>query len=204
MIQPVMITCPGREEKLSETLASLCASDWPVTECAVIVRLDDSQAERRQERQEQNARAALRLGYDSGAPYVMFLEDDLEFNRHIWHNLTRWDPLHRGVLDMGSLYNPNIHMIETDDVENWTIADPGSVYGSQAYVLSRRAVDYVTQRWAEVLAMQDIKISRLVAQMGSPIYYHYPSLVQHTGTVSAWGTNYFHTARDFKADWRSS
>jgi hypothetical protein len=49
--------------------------------------------------------------------------------------------------------------------------------------------------------MQDIKMSRLAAKIGKPIYYHSPSLVQHVGQASVWGGS-FHQSADFDADWR--
>ena len=43
-------------------------------------------------------------------------------------------------------------------------------------------------------------LTRLVA-LRWPLYYHAPSLVQHTGRISTWGGGGFHTARDFVEDW---
>src|SRR5688572_19319434 len=98
-IVPVMITCPDREKVCQQTLENLAATDWPA-ENRVLLSMDSSQAERRQERQEQNSLHALRLGLqfiaekfskpEQARSYILFLEDDLEFNAHLYHNLTSW------------------------------------------------------------------------------------------------------------------
>ena len=48
--------------------------------------------------------------------------------------------------------------------------------------------------------MQSARLATLSAQYapGAPIYYHTPSLVEHTGVQSAWGAAY-HRAVDFGA-----
>ena len=51
--------------------------------------------------------------------------------------------------------------------------------------------------------MQDIKISRLAAQLDEPIFYHVPSLVQHVGKRSTWGGK-FHFAADYDPLWKHS
>jgi glycosyltransferase involved in cell wall biosynthesis len=199
-ITPVMITCPGREAMLTQTLAQ-----WGTSDCAAalglpVVLVDDSTAERKQERQEQNALKALRKGLETDVEFILFLEDDLEFNAHLGHNLARWAPLTRGEFGMAGLYNPNIHAEgaarRRNFAEHWFEADPEGVYGSQAFLFSRACAQFVADHWTEIAGMQDIKMSRLAAKGGWKIFYHTPSLVQHVGKQSAWGGQ-FHQAADY-------
>ena len=83
------------------------------------------------------------------------------------------------------------------DGEHWFIADPDAVYGSQAYLLTNDCAQYVVEHWSECSGMQDIKMSRLTAASGRAIYFHAPSLVQHEGRTSSWGTDYFHQTADY-------
>ncbi len=89
------------------------------------------------------------------------------------------------------------------DVQNHArIVDANSVFGSQAFLISRTALAYIVQHWHEVGGMQDIKISRLAGRWKMPVLYHVPSLVQHVGGKSVWG-GHFHQARDFDPYWKA-
>lgn len=208
----VMITCDQRRKVRVRTVDSMAATDWYA---AVLINYDTSAAARLQERQTANSLAALQAGLryleeqrtmkqgvPEGGEFIVFLEDDLEFNRFLEHNLQVWPALDLPKFGMGSLYNPNIRELERNNAQDWFRADPEAVYGSQAYVLSRACAEYIVEHWAEVPGMQDIKMSRLAAQGGWEIYYHSPSLVQHVGEVSVWG-GHFHQTADFDALWKS-
>jgi hypothetical protein len=196
-----MLSCPEREAIRAQTIANLAATDWP---SAPVVELDQSAAGRRQERQEQTALRMLQRAIIDRPEYTLFLEDDLQFNRHLCHNLERWHPLRAteaGLPFFGSLYNPTIGELERNERQAYFIANPECVYGSQAFLLSLETARYVVDHWSEIAGMQDIKISRLAARL-SPVYYHTPSLVQHVGYSSTWGGHY-HFTHDFKADWKA-
>jgi len=196
-----MLSCAARDEVRAATLARLSATDW-VGE--VVVVLDEATAERAQDRQEQTARRLLERAAADGVGFVLFLEDDLEFNAHLRHNLTHWHPLHAAGPDghlMASLYDPGVAAIESDPERAFSIAHPDLVYGSQALVLSRATLAVVLAGWERVEGMQDIKISRLAAAVG-PIHYHRPSLVQHVTAASTWGGPQ-HWADDFSPSWRA-
>jgi hypothetical protein len=194
-IAAVVITCPGREAQCRATIDALHQTDWSET-WPVILSTDSLLDGSRQHRQQLNALQALRACVELAADFILFLEDDLEFNAHIGHNLARWPPLRKGALGMGSLYNPTIREIERSEREHWFRADPGAVYGSQAYLFSVETARYIAGHWHEVEGMQDIKMSRLAAKGGWAIYYYAPSLVQHVGRESTWGGGY-HYAPDF-------
>lgn len=183
------------------TLERLGKTDWAAD---VVVVMDESRSERSQERQEQTARGLLVQAVADGAGFVLFLEDDLDFNRHLRHNLERWHPLLEGDSDrylVASLYNPGLYTTGWNRDRALCVAHPMGVFGSQAFLLSRRTVRHVLARWESVRGAQDIKISRLGGDV-SAMFYHRPSLVQHVGARSTWGGNY-HWARDYSGSWRA-
>lgn len=200
-IATVVITCPGREELCRATIDTLRAAAWP-DDWPVIVSEDEAGEGTRQHRQQMNAHAGLAAGVALQSDFIMFLEDDLAFNAHLGHNLTRWRPVCERWVGMASLYNPTIREAERRPAEHWFLADPGAVYGSQAYLFSLDTARYIAEHWHEIEGMQDIKMSRLAARGGWRIYYHAPSLVQHVGLESTWGGGY-HYAPDFDPQFRA-
>jgi hypothetical protein len=219
-IAGVMITCPGREAELAATLADLRACEVLADGHQALrlhIQLDETTFERRQERQEHNSLAALTTGLNRfpDADVLLFFEDDIIFNRHLNHNLQRWSPLRSAECGMrsaelgphcmvfGSLYDPNVREMRCNAAENYFVADPDSVYGSQAFVMSRAMAKHFVENWWDVEGMQDIKMSRLAALLG-PIYYHTPSLVQHVGVVSTWTDDArFHDTKSFNRDFKA-
>lgn len=198
-IAAVMISCTERAEMRSITLNNLARTDWgdePVT-----VQSDHETHENHRERQVECALLALKAMIRTKADYFLFLEDDLDFNRYIRHNLQQWEPVRKGTVTLASLYNPRVHDLGCDIRCQARIVDPRSVFGSQAFLLSRHTANYIVRRWEEVHGMQDIRMSRLAACLGKPLLYHAPSLVQHIGQVSVWGGG-FHQAFDFDPDWQ--
>ncbi|MEO0248443.1 MAG: hypothetical protein ABIN58_02645 [candidate division WOR-3 bacterium] len=200
-IAAYVMSCPDREEIRLQTLLNLAATDWGEEP---YVEIDDTSCVRRQERQEITARKTLEKACADAPDFILFLEDDLQFNRYLRHNLTHWAPLcetdPRSHF-FASLYNPTVLALETHHDGAFFRAHPESVYGSQAFLLSLPTARYIVERWDEVPGMQDIKMSRLASRR-CPIFYHAPSMVQHLGERSAWGGHY-HMARDFAADWKA-
>lgn len=200
-IKAYILSCPDREEVRRQTIENLRLTDWGDEP---EIEIDQTTFERRQERQEKTALALLRRAAAQSTGLILFLEDDLDFNRNLRHNLLHWYPLLKNPASghfFASLYNPNIRSLVRSPQNAFFVADPNSVYGSQAFVLSASTAAYITEHWADVIGMQDIKMSRLAARV-CPIYYHAPSLVQHTGRISVWGGQ-FHAANDFDPEWRN-
>lgn len=196
-----MLSCSARDDVRVGTLRRLGETDWAAE--AVVV-LDEADAGRPQARQVVTSERLLRKAAADGTEFVLFVEDDLDFNRHLRHNLDHWHPLviaHPDYHFMASLYNPNVGALEISDDLAYAIANPELVYGSQAFLLSRATVQHVLAHWREVGGGQDIKISRIAATSG-PIYYHRPSLVQHMPVPSTWGGR-SHSAIDFSPAWRA-
>jgi hypothetical protein len=196
-----ILSCPEREELRNQTVANLRATDW---DSDPEIEIDQTTCERRQERQERTALRLLERAVADGPGFILFLEDDLIFNRHLKHNLHHWVPLIGAPPErhfFASIYNPTVRPLSLNPQYSFFVADPNTVYGSQAFLLSLATARYITEHWSEVIGMQDTKMSRLAARV-STIYYHTPSLVQHVGVKSAWGGG-FHSANDFSADWEA-
>lgn len=200
-IEISMISCGARRALLERTLASLRASDWG--DRPVHIQIDSSPDPSPKVRQTDTALAALQAALRAPATHVLFLEDDLIFNRHLAHNLANWPPIANGVAVFASIYNPGIRPLACSFRENFSLCSPESCFGSQAFIIARDALKYIIEHWNEVDGMQDIRISRLAARLQSPMFFYSPSLVQHVGVESVWGGG-FHQARDFDPDWKAA
>ena len=196
----VMISCVERDPVRQQTLKNLAATDWG--DLPLQIQMDRSDAEDHVQRQTDNALEALRRALDTRADYLLFLEDDLEFNRYIRHNLEHWLPLRRGEIVLGGLYNPRLQEIGCDVKNRSRIVSTQVVYGSQALIISRPGVKHIIEHWNEARGMGDIRIPRLVGRKGAHAVYHAPSLVQHVGRKSIIGVG-FHRAADFDPDWKA-
>ncbi len=199
-IQAVMISCPERNEIRARTLDSLRQTDWREP---VRVEMDESKDTNYRRRQTRCAFRALTRGLEANADFILFLEDDLEFNRHLRHNLLHWSPLRTRTVGLASLYNPHAHELACDVTHRARMVAPKDVFGSQAFLISRPALELIIRDWGRVSGMQDIRISRLAGRLCPAVFYHAPSLVQHVGQRSVWGGR-FHQARDFDPDWKAA
>ena len=199
-IQAVMISCHERNRLREQTLHNLSQTDWD--HALVHVQIDPGTGEDFQRRQTRCARLALEQGFASGADFVLFLEDDLDFNRHLHHNLLTWPPIHSRLACLASLYNPNIRELACDVPNRSRLVAPTCVFGSQALLISNKAVAHILRHWNSIRGMQDIRISRLAGRLQTVVFYHAPSLVQHLGKKSLWGGTY-HLAKDFDPEWKA-
>jgi hypothetical protein len=195
-----MITCPEREDARKATLASLAASDWPDLPLQVLVDLEKTSD--RVERICRQILHAMQQFLDHTAEYLLLLEDDLSFNRYLRHNVEHWRPYRRREITLAGLYNPGLREIAFDLASHAVAIDPESRFGSQALILSRPTVEHLVSAWNSVKVAAGMRLIFLAAQLGRPLYYHAPSLVQHRQLPSTWGGN-GHQAPDFDADWRA-
>jgi hypothetical protein len=195
-----MITCPERDETRQETLASLSASDWPDLPLQVLA--DPEKTRDRIERISRQILHALQQFLDHSARYLLLLEDDLIFNSHLRHNVERWRPYRDHEITLAGLYNPGLKEIAFDVAGNAVAVDPKSMFGRQALLLSRAFVKHAVSAWSTHNTAADRRLAFLAAQLGRPLYYHAPSLVQHRQVPSTWGGT-ANQARDFDPDWRA-
>ena len=198
-IRAFLFSCAPRAVLRAQTLAGLRGTDW---RDEVTVVLDTSTAVRKQERVTETALRLVHLALaQTDWDYLLFLEDDLAFNRHLRHNLLSWRPLQQGGVQLAGLYNPGVRSLRDLNSLHYFVADPNAVYGSQAFLIERGCARFLVDHFHEVEGMQDIRFPLLAARRG-PIFYHAPSLVQHVGVESVWGGP-FHQAADFDPEFRN-
>lgn len=196
-----MISCHEREAVRTETLQRLTQTDWGTR--PVQVQIDPQRFPSKWDSQAHNIWLALQGALKTDAEFFLFLEDDLQFNRHLRHNLEAWSPMRRRKLTLASLCNRGGYALACDVKHNLTVAYPKSIEGSQAFVLSRSATQYILDHWKEERVPFDLRAPRLAARLGHPIYYHAPSLVQHVGHQSTFGGLDFKSAVDFDPEWKT-
>ena len=204
-IDAFILTCPLRKRALEATLASLNASDWPHAPTIVCDR-EYGEGYDLRAAQSLNALELLKKASERNADYLLFLEDDVTLNAHIYHNMIHWAPIKLGFLFFGSLYNPGVLGFANAGESvfwkaNYFIADPRHAYGSQALVLSRSLVKECVERWHCFEGMQDIRIATIAGLFSRTMYYHLPSLVQHRTTPSTWGGQ-AHSTREFDPEFK--
>jgi ADP-heptose:LPS heptosyltransferase len=198
-ISTVMISCPEREELRRRTLANLSATDWDGQ--LRHVEIDTGHGRAYRKRQTACAYRALKRAVELKTEYILFLEDDLDFNRHLQHNLLHWPLLRNREVTLASLYNPGVQETACDAANRARIVAPRRVFGSQAFIISHEAARYFVRHWNDTDGMQDLRMAKLAGRIGRPLFYHAPSLVQHIGKESVFGGG-FHQALDFDRHWR--
>lgn len=203
MISAVMISCEHRQSIRRQTIENLYSTDW---EWKVDIILDKDyigsklyEDTPKTQRQTIASYHALKVAIAKNNPWVIFMEDDLIYNKHIAHNIINWEPISNYSLNFGSLYTPNGNRCSLEEGEYWYKADCLRLYGSQCYIMSIDAAQWIVDHWENEIGMQDIKMTRL--SRGKPIFYHSPSLVQHRDTPSVWG-GISHQAHDFDEHWK--
>jgi hypothetical protein len=195
-----MITCAERRETCRMTLASLAGTDWPDLSLKILV--DPETAGDRRDRISQQVLRAMQQFLDESTHYLFLLEDDLIFNRHLRHNLERWRPFSQHNLGVGGLYNPGLRELAFDIVGRAVAVAPPDAFGTQALLLSRPTVIHATAEWGSLRAPADLRLMHLAGQLGQPVYYHTPSLVQHRQQPSL-SEGRKHKAADFDLDWQA-
>jgi hypothetical protein len=196
-----MASCSARDEVRQRTIASLSATDWKGT---LTVVFDDPSKRNPLERNNELLRRILRRAAKADEIFL-FLEDDLDFNRHLLHNLSAWVPLQRLLPDghfFASLCNMGIPLLKSFPELAYSEAFPAAAVGSHAFVISQTTARYLLTCWGvESGPRADVRILRLAARVG-PLFYHLPSLVQHVGIHSLCG-GLFQESADFDKDWKS-
>jgi putative component of toxin-antitoxin plasmid stabilization module len=196
----IIISCPERTAALHATLADFATTD--AAHLPLETLIDPERTPDRTARIIRQTASALSRFLAGPADHLLFLEDDLRFNRFLLHNLNHWRPLRTRHLSLASLYNPGVREIAYDLPNHALAVDPIAAYGSQAFLISRPAAHHTLQHWHELDCASDLRLLRLAAQLPYPIYYHAPSLVQHAHSPSTWGGRP-HQAIDFDPLWKS-
>jgi len=201
-ISTFIMSCTQRQVALRQTLTSLAASGWR-GEPEVI--LDQGLGDSTLGRIWDTWKRMIARAAQAETPYVLLLEDDVIFGRWFPQNLDSWGlprGLPPGTAFYASLYNPGLPYITRNESENYLVADPRWVWGSQALLLSTSTARFIERNWNTVELNPDMRMPRLVRPI-TPVYYHVPSLVDHAPAPTTWG-GIVHSAIDFDPEWRSS
>jgi len=198
VIGPYILTIAKRATELQDTLYRWQLTDWPGVP-GVILQPPGIQPGWRAT--SANSRAMLRQAIEDNVDYMLFLEDDIGFNLHLAHNLATWQKLQAGEIDLATLYTPNwlndpFTGGQVDPVGRWRVCRPmaGSfpserIWGSQAYVFSKKFIHYLEKHWTKATGGQDARVVKLAARGGFVNYYHHPcDLVEHYHPAS--GSNF--------------
>jgi ADP-heptose:LPS heptosyltransferase len=196
-----MASCAERESLRIETLQRLSALGWPAEK--VLIALDERRFASKVDNLTHTAWRALRQALDSGADYLLYLEDDLDFNRHLFENLRRWEPLAERELHIGNLCNLGHRELAWNVTGRAYLVHPKDVLGSQAVLLSRQMLRRCLERWREGPPDLDLKLGFIAAEARQPSFFHCPSLVQHIGRRSLLDHD-FRAAVDFDSEWHSN
>jgi hypothetical protein len=201
-IRGYMLTCEQRIAVRERTLASLRATDWGAQP-----RLEVDQESSQllpHIRMAAAIRGLLRSAIESATPFILFLEDDLRFNRHLRYNIERWLEGLRAAPDrhfFATLFNPSGPSIGLRVNRTTFVVDEKCAFGSQALLFSSATARHFLDNWDRHRGLHDFRMYQLAALVG-PIYCHSPSLVQHVNVQSTWGGP-FSRACDFLADWKA-
>ena len=197
-IEAVMISCPGREQLRRKTLENLAKTDWG--ELPVHVQIEKGEGTEDGEKQTHRVYLALKESLKLNLDYILLLDDALEFNRNIRHNLNHWGPLQAGAATLAGLHNQQARDMACDVRNNVRIVDPNSLFGSHAFLISGDAVKYIVKYWNYLGWASDIRIPRLAGRLRRPIFYHAPSLVRNAVFADS-SEEKLAAAKDFDPDW---
>lgn len=181
------LTCSARAASLTRTLDDFERTDWPDAPGVCVDRWELTNRKESQTRNSFDLMNGVRhLAFD----YLLFLEDDLDFNLHLHHNLQAWQPLRERV-PLATLY---------DSGREGEVIDKG---GSQALLISKTALEWVLEDWYSFTTeMQDLRIRRTVKMRRGIMHEHIPALVQHRQEVSTWDGP-LHFTSTFSREWRA-
>jgi hypothetical protein len=197
-IEAVMLSQTEREGFRKKTLANLAGTDW--TNLPLHVQIEDGEGGDFQEKQTHRAYLGLKESLKRRADYVFLLDDAMEFNRHLRHNLLNWAPFRSGNVTLAGLHNAKTKDLACDIKNHTRVVDPNSVHGGRAFLISRDTVEYLVRNWNNVEGTHDLRIPRLAGRRKHPVFYHAPSLVKPIAGADAQDDTYLR-AGDYDPYW---
>jgi hypothetical protein len=202
----------ANQHSLRLTLEDFRKSDWG-EEPIVFMQPDDWPSGKPSA--SRNYRRILEHAYDDGCDFALILEDDVRVSRHLRHNLTTLPLIRRDQCDYLSLFIPDLIDKPWQRQEKhlgYRLAKPmyagpnrlwerSRIWGSQAYVLSRRFLRAALERWDRLKEGQDARVLSICSELQLPLWYSCPCWVEHAPLTSAFATPPTR-APDFDADYR--
>ena len=198
-LSAVILTNHCRQSLAVATCQRLALTDWAAT--PVPVALDGSGASRDAGREQLFLRVLRRFLHES-SDYLLLFADDLEFNLFLGHNLHRWQPLLRRQVKLASLFNPGVREIAGVLPDRCVTAHSQSLFRTEAMLISRHTATLLLERWNQAEGPLPERITRLAAGVGTPLYYHCPSLVRCPEPPRRNGGG-FVRAIDYDPNWRA-
>ena len=132
--------------------------------------------------------------------FLLLLQGELIFNRHLFHNLSHWKPTRSRQAAISSLYNPDVAEFACDFKNNARVTRRFKPPGKEAILLSAEAARFLRSRAGFIKKPNDLNLTVLARKLKQPVVFHAPSLVQR-GDMNA--TSEFDPAFDFDLDWRA-
>jgi len=199
-IHLAIISAAKREDMRQRTLENWARTDW--REAIPTVHLDETDNVRECKSPGDAAYRALTDSLECNADYLLLMDDDLDFNRHIRRNLLSWKPIKDNCVTLASLYNPSVRESACDVRNNARLVESQAVFDGKAFLISKEFAHYLVRHWKNASGRQDFKISRLAGRLKKPILYHAPSLVQRV-EHPAFASENLRCAMDFDPVWRA-
>lgn len=206
-----VVSYPANADSLRAMLEDFRRSDWR-GEPAVFVQPGswptgaDSAS--------RNYELALRHAWNAGWDFALVLEDDVRVCRRLRACLLANPLVARDQCDHLGLYIPDVIESPWQRREprlGYRLARPlysgpnrlwerSRLWGSQAYLLSRRLIGAALERWAGLAAGQDARLISVCSELRVPMWYADPCLVEHAPLRSAFATPHAR-APDFDPDY---
>lgn len=210
IIKAYIFTYPKNLPSFEQTMADFRLSDWS-EDPIVFVQPGDWPAG--VESASRTYRRVLEHAAEAGCDYALILEDDVRIARSLRRNLMAIPLIYRDQCDFLSLFIPDLIADPWERSEwhlGYRLAKPryagpnelwmkGRLWGSQAYLLSRRLVLAALERWDHLNLGQDSRIVSVCGELRLPMWYTAPCLVEHAPLRSAFSTPSAH-APDFDPD----
>jgi len=189
----VVQTCVGREQDLSQTLHSIAASDLGLSVRVLMDReaIEDLGLEEKDKYERIGAgnRFALREFLGTPHEFLLFMEDDVDLNPHLRHNIETWPAFIAGVDLASFFYSKAVYALRRCDT--LVFADAKRMFGAQCLLISRKGAEATLAAWgnhdAKYRILDRQAPENIFFELRSPICVHEPGLVHHRAfNRSAW------------------
>jgi ADP-heptose:LPS heptosyltransferase len=199
-IEVVMISCEERKRYRKQSLQKLVRTDWEGY--PVHVQIEKPQVGSIQERETAAAYLALKESLRRKSDYILLLEDDVECNLHLRHNLINWAPLQSGAAEVAVLCSSGVREFACDIRNNFRVLESHYIIDSAAFLFSRETARGLVKHWNELEGRWNCRVSFLAEQLSKQILCHAPSLVRRTMRKSIQG-KVPRQAIDFDPEWKA-
>lgn len=198
-----ILTSPARRDLVVQTVGNLAASDL---ESSPHLHVDLSTEGPSRTRIAMAYGEMLEVAASSTSDFVLLLEDQIQANRFLRHNLSHWRPVADGTLSLGSLVAPDVahlpgYLPKSGD-EHSFLAEGRTVLGAHSLILSHRFVSYAAAHWKDSGSTQSRRLLRLASEFGT-MAYHAPSLVYNPAIDGPPEGHSHGSAADFDLEWRA-